>query len=108
MVEVEVTCIVNQVKISDLGIVLRRGEVVFLSLDIADKSKDLNRLVQSRGVARRFFVRSDAEVPSSTPPKIRTRPQQLKNYPPPPPPIPSVVDVGSASQTASKPKRKRK
>ena len=107
MVEVEVTCIVNQVKISDLGVVLRRGEVVFLSLDIADKSKDLNRLVQSRGVARRFFVRSDAEVPSSTPPKIRTRPQQLKNYPPPPP-IPSVVDVVSASQTASKPKRKRK
>ena len=106
MVEVEITCISNQVKISDLGVVLHRGEVIFLALDIAEKSKDLSRLVQSKGIVRRFFVRSSSEIPAPNPPKIRTRPQQLTNYPPPPPP--TVTHTPTLSPISDKPKRRRK
>ena len=85
MREAQLTCLCNEYYLSDLGIKLQKGEVIFLSEDQITKSEDLFHAGQIKAVAIKWVERYQvAKQNNNAPPFMR---RDLKRKLPEPAPV---------------------
>jgi hypothetical protein len=111
MTEVRVQCVCTAYQLPDLGEKLFKGDVLFLSKERADKSKDLAIAKQNKAVVCTEVVRCQEQRPA--PPNQVLRPLIFQNQPnrefvsvppaPISPPVPPVIPVQAVSVIDSSP-----
>jgi len=94
MIEAEITCICNPgIIIHDLGLTLKKGDVVYIPEEQARRSKDLSRIragVTVRMIERCRERRSPPSVPRSQPPRPAQQAWKPTVESAPTPPLPDV------------------
>jgi hypothetical protein len=100
MIEVRVQCICTAIQSSDLGEKLFRGDVLFLSKEKADKSKDLTLAKQNKAVLCQEVTRCQEQktvAPTISPYGLQTRKPVSK------PPAPSMITLAPSSVPVAAP-----
>ena len=102
MTEVRVQCICTAIQLPDLGEKLFRGDILFLSKERAEKSKDLTLAKQNHGVVCTDVTRCQEQRAAGSPPApIRQQIREAKNRGvPPPKPVPTKAPPLSFDQDA--------
>ena len=91
MKEARIICTCQQIRISDLNLILERGQTAYVSQNAAFKSQDLARARNTGGVAVQFIQRCQEERPPGDDTDgvaIPPVPRRVK----PAPPTPSATD----------------
>ena len=101
MTEARILCRTRTLRIGDLGLTMLRGEVVYLPLEQASKSKDLKVARQAQAVEVTNVQRARETRAPGTPPPVPRKPIKV---PPPAAPVADMeADVSRAVQRAEAP-----
>ena len=73
MIEVEVTCLCNMMRLPDIGQVMTKGQVLYLDRDKAEASEDLRVAWRAKGINVKYVTRCQERVGADALTSIPTR-----------------------------------